>query len=215
MVLTENPEQVMEQYTVASPAQLIQHRAMPSMPDDEGAVLLTDGQGVLLDEFRYTDDYHFPLLTGREGVALERIDPLAPTQDPSNWHSAATVSRYGTPTGRNAQYREPGQVKGEVQVSPRSFSPDQDGIDDQLTVQYQFPGPGYVCSIIIFDAAGRPVRYLARNQLCGTSGLFRWNGLDEQHARLPPGIYYVLTECFSLEGRRKLSRHAIALVLRQ
>jgi hypothetical protein len=213
LALTENPEQVMDRYTVASPGSLLQVKAMPSLPDDEGTILVTGRQGAVLDEFHYKDDFHFPLLTGREGVSLERISPLAPAQDRANWHSAASGTRYGTPTGRNAQYLEPGQARGEVEISPPIFSPDLDGRDDQLTVGYRFPGPGYVCSVIIFDAAGRPVRYLARNHLCGTSGLFRWNGLNEQNARLPPGMYYVLVEFFNLEGRRKQDRQAVALVL--
>ena len=213
LALTENPAQVMDRYSVASPGKLLPVNAMPSLPDDEGTILVTGRQGVVLDEFHYTDKYHFPLLTGREGVSLERISPLAPAQDPANWHSAASGARYGTPTGRNSQYLEPGQVMGEVEISPRIFSPDLDGRDDQLTIGYRFPAPGYVCSVIIFDAAGRPVRYPARNQLCGTSGLFRWNGLDEQNARLPPGMYYVLVEFFNLEGRRNQARQAVALVL--
>jgi hypothetical protein len=213
LALTENPAHVLERYTVASPGKLLQVKAMPSLPDDEGTILVTGRQGAVLDAFHYTDNLHFPLLTGREGVSLERISPLAPAHDPANWHSAASGTRYGTPTGRNSQYLEPGQAGGEVEISPRIFSPDLDGRDDQLTVRYRFPGPGYVCSVIIFDGAGMPVRYLARNHLCATSGLFRWNGLDEQNARLPMGLYYVLVEFFNLEGRRKQARQAVALVL--
>ena len=111
----------------------------------------------------------------------------------------------------NSQYRQTDPVAGEINISPLTFSPDQDGHDDQITIQYKFPGPGYTCSIIIFDHGGRPVRYLVRNNLCGTSGFFRWNGLDEKTHSLPAGIYYLVTEIFNLEGKRKIIKRGIVL----
>jgi hypothetical protein len=79
---------------------------LPSFPDDQGSVLLLDAQGKELDMFSYKDDYHFPLLSNREGVSLERIDPASPSQNPANWHSASTDAGYGTPGYVNSQFHQ-------------------------------------------------------------------------------------------------------------
>jgi len=210
-VLTENSDIVQREYQVKNKKHIVTVSAMPSFPDDQGMILLLDKQGKELDLFSYRDDYHFPLLSNREGVSLERIDPSSLTQNPANWQSASTDAGYGTPGYLNSQYRQTDPVVGEINISPLTFSPDQDGHDDQITIQYKFPGTGYTCSIIIFDHGGRPVRYLVRNNLCGTSGFFRWNGLDEKTHSLPAGIYYLVTEIFNLEGKRKIIKRGIVL----
>ncbi len=215
VVLTENPEDIGRQYPVAFPKHVLGLKNMPSFPDNAGTTLVTNRQGMILDELRYEDDFHFALLSSREGVSLERIDPYAKTQDPSNWHSAATGSRYGTPSGRNSQYKPPDPVPGEVSLQPAEFSPDLDGFNDQLTVQYRFPAAGYVCSITIFSQLGRPVRYLVRNELCGISGHFRWDGLDEKKGRLPAGIYFVVVDLFNLGGKRKTIRRTAVLAYKR
>ncbi len=209
--LTENSDIVEREYIVKDRQHILSLPEMPSYPDDQGLVMIMDSQGKELDLFTYKDDYHFPLLANREGVSLERINPASLSQDPANWQSAATDAGYGTPGYVNSQFRQEDPVEGEINISPLTFSPDQDGHDDQLTIQYKFPGPGYTCSIIIFDHGGRPVRYLVRNNLCGTSGFFRWNGLDEKTHSLPVGIYYLVTEIFNLEGKRKIMKRGIVL----
>ena len=211
LVLSSDTAAVSRYFIVKNPALLLELDALPSLPDDAGAVFLWDDKGKELDVLRYTASQHFPLLREREGVALERIDPAAPTDDPANWHSASSDAGYGTPTRRNSQSRIVDSVQGEIKISPETFSPDMDGSDDFLTIDYRFPTAGYSCSIIISDAAGRPVRYLVRNSLCGTDGYFRWNGLDENNHRLPAGQYIVVTDYFNLKGRRKVHRKAIVL----
>jgi hypothetical protein len=214
LTLTEDREIVQSQYSVKNPGLLLTLRDMPSFPDQEGLVYLMNDRGDTVDRVHYTDRYHFPLLAFTEGVALEKTNPEDPSGSPSGWHSASSDAGYGTPTYRNSQFRINDTAKGAWQVSPQTFSPDQDGHDDYLTIQYQFQGGGQVCTIIIFDQDGRPVRYVARNNLCGTSGFFRWNGLDEKNNRLQAGIYYLVAESFSLDGHRKRVRFPVILARR-
>jgi hypothetical protein len=49
------------------------------------------------------------------------------------------------------------------------------------------------------------VRKLLNNALLGTSGIFRWDGLDDQQNLLPTGRYIIYTEVFRTDGdvRRK------------
>jgi len=214
MVITEDPVIIKRDFITKNADAFVTVASMPSYNDDEGDVIILNGQGNITDEIKYNEKWHFKLIDNREGVALERIDYNAPTQQPDNWHSAATSVGYGTPTYKNSQYKLNDAVQGEINSTPEIVSPDNDGIDDFATINYSFPSPGYVANIIIFDAAGRVVRYLQRNALCGIKGNYRWDGLGEKSQKLPVGIYIIYTEVFNLEGRKKQFKNTIVLARR-
>jgi flagellar hook assembly protein FlgD len=153
------------------------------------------------------------LLHNTEGVSLERIDYNAPSVQ-NNFHSAATSVGYGTPGYKNSQYKINEDVPGEITISPEIFSPDNDGNEDFATINYSFPSPGYIANITIFDATGRPVRYLQKNSLSGIKGYYRWDGLDDKNKKLPQGIYSIYTEIFNKEGKKKQFKNTIVLARR-
>ncbi len=214
MVVTDDETAVKKQYLAKAPLAFAMISSMPSLPDDKGDVLILNAQGKILDELSYDAHWHFKLIDNDEGVALERIDYNKPTQDAGNWHSAATNAGYGTPGYQNSQFRQDVLVKGDITLNPAVFSPDNDGFDDFLTINYQFPDPGYVCNIIVFDAAGRLMQYVTRNALCGLTGSFRWDGLDQHNNKLPVGVYVVVTEVFNLQGKTKRFKQAVTLARR-
>jgi hypothetical protein len=214
MVVTEDPVIVKRDFITQNMDAFLTLASMPSFNDDEGNVVILNAQGKITDELKYDEKWHFKLIDNPEGIALERIDYHAATQHETNWHSAATSVGYGTPTYKNSQYRLDLQVQGTIAVSPDVVSPDNDGMDDFATVEYQFPTPGYIANITIFDANGRAVRYLQRNALCGVKSNFRWDGLGEKFQRLPVGIYIIFTEVFNLDGKKKQFKNAIVLARR-
>ena len=211
IVITEDPAIVKRDFITKNMDAFVTVASMPSFNDDEGDVIILNAQGNITDELKYNEKWHFKLIDNREGVALERIDYNAPTQNEANWHSAATSVGYGTPTYKNSQYRIDLQVQGEITVTPEIVSPDNDGMDDFATIDYSFPSQGYVANITIFDANGRAVRYLQRNALCGIKGNFRWDGLGEKFQKLPVGIYIIFTEVFNLDGKKKQFKNTIVL----
>lgn len=211
MVLTDDPEIVKRDFITLNRNAFVTIPFMPSYNDDKGDVIILNAQGNIVDELKYDEDWHFKLIDNREGVALERIDHNAATQNPDNWHSAATSVGYGTPTYKNSQYRIDLQAQGEITITPEIISPDNDGMDDFAGIDYFFPSAGYLANITIFDAAGRPVRYLQRNALCGIKGSYRWDGLGEKNQLLPAGIYIIYTEVFNLGGKKKQFKKPIVL----
>lgn len=211
MVVTSDSAAVKRNYITLNPEAFTEPGSMPSYNNDKGDVVLLNEQGKIIDELQYNESWHHPLLVNHQGVALERIDQNGPTQSPDNWHSASTSSGYGTPTYANSQSRTSEEVTGEIRVTPEIVSPDNDGFDDYATIDYRFPSPGYLAGITIFDAGGRPVRYLQRTALCGINGSFRWDGLGEKNQPLATGIYIVFTEIFNLQGKRKQFRNVIVL----
>lgn len=214
LVLSEDDATVKRQFTAKNLSAFINLSSMPSYSDDEGTVVLTDNGGLVIDEVTYKDDWHFALISNDEGVALERIDPNAASQNKDNWHSAAKDVGYGTPSYQNSQFRLDIQVQGEVNVTPEVFSPDNDGTDDLLTISYRFPETGYVMNITVFDANGRPVKALQRNAVCSQQGTFRWDGLNDKFQQLPLGPYVIFAEVFNLQGKVKRFKKQVVLARR-
>ena len=214
VVVTSDPGIVKRDYLTTNPNAFLQVNSTPSFNDDAGDVILLNEQGKIIDEVKYSDKWHFALISNTEGVSLERIDPNAPSVQ-SNFHSAATNVGYGTPGYKNSQFRSDLQVPGDITVTPDIISPDNDGMDDFATIQYSFPDPGSVSNITVFDAVGRPVRYLQRNALNGLKGYYRWDGLGEKQQKLPVGIYVIYTEVFNLKGKTKKFKNTIVLARRQ
>lgn len=212
-LLSTNSDAVKSQYVTTNPESFIQMPSFPSYPNSSGNVLVLNNQGAILDEVNYTEKWHFPLIKKVQGVSLERIDYSGPSTA-SNFHSAATSVGYGTPGYKNSQYQAPDALPGEITIQPEVFSPDNDGIDDFLTINYSFPTPGYVTNITIFDANGRPVRFLQKNSLSGLKGYYRWDGLNDKGAQLPQGIYIVYTEIFNTGGKTKKFKNTVVLARR-
>lgn len=211
MVITEDAAIVKRDFITKNPNAFATPASMPSFNDDEGYVIILNAQGSITDELHYSEKWHFSLIDNREGVALERIDYNAATQQPDNWHSAATSVGYGTPTYKNSQYKINEGLNGTLTVSPEIVSPDNDGMDDFAGISYNFPAPGYIANITVFDAAGRPVRFLQRNALCGITGNFRWDGLGEKNQQLPVGIYIIYTDVFNTAGKKKQFKNTVVL----
>lgn len=214
IVATASPDDVKRNFITLNPDAFLTV-STPSYNDDDGNVIVLNEQGIIVDEISYSDDWHFALIGNEEGVALERINyddtSLVPAQQRKNWHSAASGVGFGTPAYKNSQFRADQQVQGNITVTPEIISPDNDGFDDFATIGYTFPEPGYVANITIFDAVGRPVRYLQKNALNGIIGYYRWDGLDEKQQKLPAGIYIVYTEVFNLNGKTKRFKNTIVL----
>ena len=211
IVVTQDAESLNREYLVSHPEWVLTVSSMPSFPDAEGFVLVLNQQGEVVDEVDYNDDWHFKLIDDDEGVSLERIDPDAPSQEASNWHSAASTAGYGTPTYKNSQYKLVNPVSATVAVVPKVFSPDNDGRDDIATIQYEVTEPGYVANITIFDAAGRPIRNLVRNGTLGLKGYWNWDGLDDKGHKLPIGSYIIYTEIFNLQGKKQHFKNVVVL----
>ena len=79
----------------------------------------------------------------------------------------------------------------ELQAAPPVFSPNGDGVNDQLQVSYillralsQVPA-----DLIVYDLAGRPVRNLQKSGALNGPQQVTWDGLDESGATVPPGLY--------------------------
>lgn len=202
-VLTPDSSAVKKCYFTSNPSAFINMSPFPTMSNSSGNVALTLKDGTFIDKMIYTDKMQFPLLNNVDGVSLERINPLRSSLDKTNWHSAAEAVGFATPAYKNSQFGIANLNQGEVTLSPAIFSPDNDGYNDVLMISYQFPQPGNLMKIQIYDATGRKVRDLLSNELCGSSGTFSWDGINNDNLKALIGRYIVLIEVFDLQGNVK------------
>lgn len=202
-VLSDNQGIVKQNYIAKNPDSFSDIASFPSFNDDKGTVVLLNAQGATVDALNYDAKWHFSLLENEEGISLERVDYNKPTQDQNNWHSAASTAGFGTPTYQNSQFRSDLVLNGEITITPKTFSPDNDGTDDFALINFQMAEAGNVANITIFDAQGRPVRNLVKNATLALTGTFRWDGLNDKQAKVSTGPYVIYTDVFNLNGKRR------------
>jgi hypothetical protein len=210
-VVTENAASLAIQYLVRDLETVSEIPSLPSFPDDEGFVIALNKWGIIVDEVDYKDDWHFKLIDNNEGISLERLLASGASQDQGNWHSAASTAGFGTPGYKNSQQQFPESGNAMLVISPKIFSPDNDGHDDVAIVHYSMEAKGFIANITIFDAGGRPVRFLVKNALLGYDGYWNWDGLDEKGVQLPIGSYIIFTELFNLEGKKAYFKNSVVL----
>ncbi|MFL5765062.1 MAG: lamin tail domain-containing protein [Bacteroidia bacterium] len=202
IVLSENGAVVRSQYSTPNPEGFIDMDNLPSMNIDKGTVCLSTSTDII-DNFKYYADMQFGLLTDTKGISLERIDFDRPTQDRTNWHSAAEAVGFATPAYKNSQYNDAGETESAIEITPEVFSPDEDGMNDVVNINYHFDTPGFTGNLTIYDSKGRVVKLLVRNELLGIKGTFSWDGIDDNREKARIGIYVIYFEVFDLNGNVK------------
>ncbi|WP_199136840.1 lamin tail domain-containing protein [Pedobacter sp. ASV12] len=209
-VLTTNPDAVQAQYQVSFPAQLVKMTSLPTFNNDKGTVVLLSSLKPI-DRLAYREDMHLALLRNADGVSLERVSFARPTDEPGNFKSAAASVGFATPTYRNSQEEDSQLLANRVTLGSKTFSPDGDGFEDQLQIDYRFVNNGQLASVNIYSDKGILVRKLQRNTSIATSGSFAWDGTDDNGQRSKVGIYVVQFDTFALNGKREHFRQACVL----
>ncbi len=211
VAFTANRFQVVAQYEVPDTAWIVEN-SLPSFDDKTGNVSLVYN-GIVLDSFNYTEEMHVGLIGDQNGVALERINPNAKSDDGSNWISGASEVNYGTPGYKNSQYAT-GRKGGadHVQVRQKVFSPNGDGFEDFVLFDYELPASGYTLNGRVFTAEGQYVYRLSNNELLGQKGTIRWDGVDDMGNALSAGIYIVRFEFFLPDGKKIVELETCGIV---
>lgn len=211
VVLTSNAENIKNYYRCENPFAVFPVYGLPNYDDNESICVVRIKNSITIDSLAYRNDWHFALLDDENGVSLERIAFDLPTQNPSSWHSAASTVGYATPTYLNSQFSASGITDDAVSVTPEVFTPDNDGDKDFTFIEYQFTEPGYMCNITIFDAIGREIKTLVRNELLSTIGKYQWDGTDNNGKKARIGIYIAHVEVFNLQGKVKRFKKQLVL----
>jgi hypothetical protein len=216
LCLTESPALQRELYMPPDTANFLTVDDMPSFPDREGVCIIFRNDSLQLDKFSYQNSFHFPTLADDDGVSLERISLERPTEDETNWHSASSTVGFASPGYPNSQAEELSPDDGAVTLERQTVSPDGDGFEDNLPINYEFDFTGGNARVSIMDAQGRLIRTLKQNTLLGTEpGTFFWDGRDDDNTRADVGIYVVLFEVTRQDtGERLVYKRACVVAKR-
>jgi hypothetical protein len=202
IVLTESKDNILQNYTSINPDGIIEVASLPSFDDANGKIILNDNTSVLIDSLSYSDSWHYALLHDKEGVSLERISFDAKTQDENNWHSAASVVGFATPAYKNSQSITSQNTDASISLQPKIFSPDNDGKDDVLLINYNLDAAGYSANISVFDAEGNLIKNISSLQTLEQQGFFQWDGTTNESGKTVKGIYVIYAEFFNTAGKK-------------
>ena len=189
------------------------NRSTLSLPNAGRQVYLADSTQTTIDMVHYSPDWHNPNLIDSRGIALERIDPAASTNDASNWGSN-TRTEGGTPLAQNSIFQVPATRPDDtgIVMEPNPFSPDGDGFEDNLFINYKFDEPDYLLRVRIYDRYGRLVRNLAEAHPAGFEGSLIWDGRTDDGLQNRIGIYIVYIEAYnSASGRNRNFRETVVI----
>lgn len=213
LLLCKNKASVLDVYYSEDPELIYASDNFPLLTNTEGQVLLSkaSNKSFVIDLFSYHENMHHPLLNNTTGVSLERLSPEGETNDTKNWQSAAANVNYGTPAYQNSQFQEEVNIEEIIQIYPEIFSPDLDGFDDILQINYQFSESGNTINLIIYNARGQEIRHLVKNEFAGLSGQIFWDGTTEEGDKAPLGIYIIYFEYFDLNGKVERTKKTCVL----
>ena len=201
---TEDKEFLISTYPTHDVDQIIEVD-LPSFNNDSGNVSLSHSSASTdyIDQFDYDEGLHFELLDDTEGVSLERISFTADTQSEDNWHSASTTAGLATPGIANSNSLPTEVTDGEFELVEKVFSPNSDGDNDFLIINYKLDKPGYVANVKVFDDEGFEIDQIVSNGLLATEGLITWNGTTSEGSISQIGLYIIIAELFHPDGEIK------------
>lgn len=169
---------------------------LPSLNNDEDAVVLGDGSGKVMDAVSYRGSWG-----GGSGTSLERINPRLGSGDSLNWASCTEPG--GHTAGRwNSIYCEQVPSKGSLSASPNPFSPDGDGLNDRTLISYRLPAKVALVRLYVYDVHGRLLRHLLEQAPSGSEATTVWDGMDDNGQPLSIGIYILYLEAVDSHSQR-------------
>lgn len=204
LCFTEDKEFLISTYPTHNADQIVEVD-LPSFNNDSGNVSLSHSSASTdyIDQFDYDEGLHFELLDDTEGVSLERISLTADTQSEDNWHSASTIAGFATPGMVNSNALPTVISDGEFELVEKVFSPNSDGDNDFLIINYKLDKPGYVANVKVFDDEGFEIDQIVSNGLLATEGLITWNGTTSEGSISQIGLYIIIAELFHPDGEIK------------
>ena len=212
-VVTTDREKVIERYYTSSPDAIFEVPSLPSMPDDEGHLLLLSNELVIIDKVSYNERMHYSLLSGFEGISLEKTGRCNPSEEVTSWHSATENSGWGTPGNPNSVRSETVDESSDISLSSTKITPDNDGYEDFLAINLNPGGNDNIISVTVFDENGSHIRKIASNMLAGSGVSLIWDGTADDGSPVRSGIYILYITWYNDTGNSKRTKK-ICTVLR-
>ncbi len=213
LLLSRTPEKLKEQYNIPYKERLVFCNSLPDFSSSSGTIVLslTNNQSIVIDSFNYTSELYPALINSTDGVSLERVNPLRPTNEPTNWQVASTTNNYGTPGYLNSQYCVIPDGEGKLLISPKIFSPKLPNLEHSVSLKIKSNDPGSFATLTIYNINGQRVITIINHELIGTEAIYSWNGLTENGLPSPTGYYLVMLQLYNSNGKTEILKGQIIL----
>lgn len=199
VILTEDRNKFLATYTDIN-SSVIQIENWQTLNNSDDGVVLRDSLGFLVEQVAYGT-------LPPNGISWERIDYDKESSDSSNWWRS--VDSLGATPGKENSVHTTFSSNIQLKLSPNPFSPDGDGFDDELNIEYQIP-LGSNLTLKIYDVKGRLVRTLLNDQPA-VSGNTVWDGKNDDGKIVRTGIYILFVQ---ITGEHKESKKAAISVVK-
>ena len=97
-------------------------------------------------------------------------------------------------------------------LSGKKITPDSDGLDDVLVINFTSPSVENVLNVIVFDANGYQVRTLAENTSTGYEATFTWDGTADNGSLVSTGLYVIWISAYDTSGNVNRWKKACAVI---
>jgi len=200
VILTEDRNKFSATYPEVNSA-VIQIESWQTLNNSDDGVILKDSLGFSVEQMVYGT-------LPPNGISWERIDYDKEASDSSNWWRC--VDSQGATPGKENSVHTTFSSNIQLKLSPNPFSPDGDGFDDELNVEYQI-SLGSNLTLKIYDVKGRLVRSLLNDQPA-VSGNTVWDGKNDAGKIVRTGIYILFVQ---ITGEHKESKKAALSVVKK
>lgn len=211
VVLTADVASVVGGYDVRYADRLVECQ-LPPYPNGGGIFILCTADSTVVERFEYSPSMHSRLLSHTAGVSLERRRYDRPASEAKNWTSAASASGFGTPGYANSQSAEALVLEADFRLGATLLSPDGDGYQDELVVDYRLPDGDLGLTVEVYDGRGERVRHLVGDATAGTGGQLVWDGRDDDGRLVARGQYVLLFTVYNPLGTRQVVKRAVAVL---
>lgn len=206
MAISTNKKITLQHYPLSPEDNILQTAALPPYANQQGIVTLFSDQNILLDSIYYNSNMHAAHIVQPKGISLER---LSPTKD--TFHSASTLVGGATPGYRNST-ADLDIKENKVYLQSQTFSPNDDGYEDELLIHYELIHPNYIIAVEIYNERGQLMKKLAHQNLAGTHGTLIWDGRNENGQRCIKGHYICYTKIFNQDGKTQHFKQPFVLI---
>lgn len=211
LVLTTEKENLLRAYPNAVHDRIHEVPSLPAYPNQQGVVTLFSTTS-LIDSLYYHANMHNAWITNPKGVSLERASYEDETNQLGNFKSASTLVGSATPGYKNSLIVDNFLIKNNFYLSSKTVSPDGDGFEDQLEINYKMKATNYMLTVHIYNEKGILVKRLIRNESAASEGKITWDCRDENGLQAPAGHYIYWAEIYDEPGSREVFKQAFVLV---
>lgn len=206
LVITTSKKIIAQHYPNAIQENIFEKASLPPYTNQRGVVTLFSNQNIFIDSVYYSADMYSKHVIDPKGISLER------TNNAENaFHSASTVYGGATPGYQNSTM-ELNIPQNKIYLTSNTFSPNDDGYEDELEINYELIHPNYIIAVEIYNEKGQLVKKIPHHNLAGTHGKINWDGKTDAPQRSARGHYISFAQIFDHNGKTQNFKQPFVLI---